>query len=471
MKFRQLLPLLFGVLLMGAPVAGASGTGTPVSLNPPSSAAAAESVSEEKEPPAPPWEDVVVTDDLEKNNKTDYYAVKPLAEKQIGNGRLTAYFSGALPEGVKEALRYTQYPIAKDYLIQLSGGALSVRSEPRFGAQTLRTVGRYQHIATDGIVEGEFSAKANSRDWYRVRWQAGDELKEGYVFTAGVTRRGFQFNKMVQAITQLRSISESGTMAHVDNYKNRSGWAPSLRGQNVDDYGVFRDQSAPVYFQPDTQGDFRYLTDGSLVKVLSEHAEFFEIDPVDFEGVYYIPKKYLHREQALKTLSKVVVVDRNNQNEAVFEYAGGWQLISYLLATTGENAPFKQETSLGNFMVIEKKSKFLYLGDITKEIEGYAPFALRFNGGAYVHGVPVNYQDIKKRVVVTPAALDLLGNIIAPAVTKDVVVGRKDPGIQEYLSTIGTVPRSHKCVRNYTSHAKFLYDWAEIGNTAVIVIE
>jgi len=41
----------------------------------------------------------------------------------------------------------------------------------------------------------------------------------------------------------------------------------------------------------------------------------------------------------------------------------------------------------------------------------------------------------------------------------------------EYSSTIGTTPRSHKCVRNYTSHAKYLWDWSEIGKTAVIVIE
>lgn len=471
MKFRQLLPLLFGVLLMGAPVAGESGPGTPVSLNPPSSAAETQSVSEENQSAAPPWEDVVVTDDLEKNTKTAYYRPKPQSEKQIGNGRLTAYFPGTLPEGVEEKLRYAQYPVAKDYLIQLKSGALSVKSEPRFGAKTLKSVGRYQHIATDGIVAGEFSPKAESRDWYRVYWQEGGSRKEGYVFSSGVLRRGFQFRKMIEAVTLLQGISESGTMAHVDNYKNRSGWAPAMNGQNVDDYGVLREQSAPVYTRPDTQSAFRYLTDGSLVKVLSEGPEFFEIDPVDFEGVYYIPKKYLHRENALKTLRKAVVVDRNNQNEAVFEYDGGWKLISYILATTGENAPFKQETSLGNFMVMEKKSRFLYLGDLTKEIEGYAPFALRFNGGAYIHGVPVNFQEIKQRVTVTPPVLDLLGNIITPAVTKEIVIGQKDPGIQEYLATIGTTPRSHKCVRNYTSHAKFLYEWAEIGNTAVIVIE
>lgn len=193
---------------------------------------------------------------------------------------------------------------------------------------------------------------------------------------------------------------------------------------------------------------------------------------MDFDGVYFIPKKYIPAEPRMQRLEKVVVVDRGHQNEAVFERFGdGWKLISYVLATTGENAPFKQETSLGHFMAIEKKSRFLYLGDISKEIEGYAPFALRFDGGAYIHGVPVNFREIRSKVVVQPEVKDALGNLVAPAVTRDVVVGREDPGMQEFLSSIGTVPRSHKCVRNYTSHAKFLYDWAEIGKTAVIVIE
>lgn len=470
MKFRQFLPLLVVVLLMGVSAVDASAAGTPASVRL-SSSTATDTPSEETETPALPWENVVVTDAAEMNDKTAHYRVKPAGEKKIGNGKLTAYFPDVLPEGVEKDLRYTQYPVAKDYLIQLSGGALAVKAHPRFDAPTVKTIGRYQHVETDGVVQGDFSAKANSSSWYRVRWGSVDSRQEGFVFASGVTRRGFQFHKMVESINQLKRISESGTMAHVDNYKNRSGWAPARQGQAADDYGVLRDQSAPVYLQPDRQSDFRYLTDGSLVKVLSELDEFYEIDPVDFEGVYYVPKKYLHRETALKTLKKVVVVDRNNQNEAVFEYENGWKLISYLMATTGEKAEFKQETSLGNFMVIEKKSKFMYLGDVTKEIEGYAPFALRFNGGAYIHGIPVNYQDIKTKLVVSPAILDLLGNIVSPAITRDVVVGRKDPGIQEFLSTIGTTPRSHKCVRNYTSHAKFLYDWAEIGNTAVIVIE
>jgi hypothetical protein len=97
------------------------------------------------------------------------------------------------------------------------------------------------------------------------------------------------------------------------------------------------------------------------------------------------------------------------------------------------------------FKALEKKDQFLYLKDGSDEIAGYAPYALRFSGGAYIHGVPVDYEIIDGQ--------------------------KKDPGIQEYLHTIGTFPRSHMCVRNYTSHAKFISDWMDTKTGAVIIIE
>lgn len=455
MKFRQVSLLLIGLILLGAPVIGEADTGTPVSVT-----------------PSPVWESVIVTDAEEKNQKTRFYTTKPLGEKRIGNGRLTEFYAGILPDGVREELRYSQYPVAKEYVMRISGGSVPIKAQPRFGSKTVKKAGRFEAIATDGIVHGEYAKTSDSSKWYRVNWGTAEAPREGYIFAPEVTRRGFQFRKMAEALNRLKDTVENASIAHVDNYKNRSGWAPTHTGQTVDDFGVHRDQAAPAYFSADRQSDFRYLPDGSLVSILGERGEFYEISAVDFSGIYYIPKKYLPSEPRLMALNKVVIVDRKNQNEAVFEGEGkGWKLISYVMATTGEKAEFKEETSLGNFMVIEKKSKFMYLGDVSKEIEGYAPYAIRFNGGAYVHGVPVNYKEIKSTVVVKAAVLDPLGNVIAPPVTREVVVGREDPGMKEYLSSIGTTPRSHKCVRNYTSHAKFLYDWTEIGFTAVIVIE
>ncbi len=58
--------------------------------------------------------------------------------------------------------------------------------------------------------------------------------------------------------------------------------------------------------------------------------------------------------------------------------------------------------------------------------------------GAYIHGVPVN-------------------------VPRTAMI--------EYSWSLGTTPRSHMCVRNATSHAKFVFDWAPLYRSLVVVIE
>ena len=108
-------------------------------------------------------------------------------------------------------------------------------------------------------------------------------------------------------------------------------------------------------------------------------------------------------------------------------------------ATTGlRRPPHMRETPLGIFVIQEKKFKMFYYKDGTTEIGGFSPYASRFSNGGYIHGIPVN----------------------APG--KNMI---------EYSRLLGTTPRSHMCVRNATSHAKFIYDWAEPQKTVIFVIE
>ena len=93
-----------------------------------------------------------------------------------------------------------------------------------------------------------------------------------------------------------------------------------------------------------------------------------------------------------------------------------------------------------------KSTRFYYYQDGTTNIDGYAPWALRFSGGGYLHGVPRRIH------------MDANGNW-------------NDPGPAESLSTLGTTPQSHMCVRNFTSFAKFMYDRFVPNGSAVIVFE
>lgn len=79
--------------------------------------------------------------------------------------------------------------------------------------------------------------------------------------------------------------------------------------------------------------------------------------------------------------------------------------------------------TFGDVRTAREKVKMVFLKDGSKETGGYAPYASRFTDGAYIHGVPVN-EPRKTQI--------------------------------EYSWSLGTTPRSHMCVRNATSHAKFI---------------
>ncbi len=198
--------------------------------------------------------------------------------------------------------------------------------------------------------------------------------------------------------------------------------------------------------------DFRYFSDGMLVALLDETEAFYLVSTPSFPGEYWVPRRYISFTNAPPALKQVVVIDDVYQNEAVFQLVDlEWQLISYTFATTGiQKGSYHFGTPKGHFMAIEKRPFFWYVEDGTYNISGFAPYSIRFSGGGFIHGVPVELRQEQTPYNTSPT----------------------DPNNhREYLFTIGTTPRTHKCVRNFTSHAKFLYDWLQIGEAAFIIIE
>ncbi|WP_010248616.1 L,D-transpeptidase family protein [Acetivibrio cellulolyticus] len=397
-------------------------------------------------------EDRELTKEAEEKNVTesdvivDQEGIKSEKDNLVSDEEtILKTFESKVPKEVVMNIKYNKYEVPTDYLLILSS-EINIREKPSTSSKVIGCAHYFEKVNLIAEVQGEFIAKYNTDKWYKIALKVGGKVQNGYILSNLAEPRGFQFNKMFEAVKRAKSEMESNTSAYITNYKNRVGLAPLYNGSTKDKFGILRNQSAPAYYEPNLGANFRYITDGTLVSTLAETDSFYKIRTLNFDGEYYVPKKYLSFRKTIKELTKVVVVDRKNQNEGVFELIDGkWNLISYIYATTGENSKHKLPTDLGYYMAIQKVEKFSYLDDVTKQIAGYAPYAIRFNGGAYIHGVPVDY------------------------VLKD--GKRVDPGIQEYLFTVGTVPRSHKCVRNYTSHSKFLYDWIEIGKSAVIVIE
>ena len=376
----------------------------------------------------------------------------------VGSSQITliARLNDTLPLDWPRQLRYTRYPVAVNY-IYITASSAAGRALPTTKAKTLKTFKRKERIPVSAIVQ---STSGDGKEWFMVEYYANKKAVTAFVAASSATLRGFQLGRSAGIIRNLEAFASQETMAYVHNYKNRAGRPPTLAGKTKDALGNNRDQAAPLYDAPGGTLQ-RYAEDGTLLGILETSGDWSRIRLADGAGEYWTPSRYLSQEKAIKELRQAIVVDRRSQNIALFEKSdAAWSLISLSLATTGGNDKYRMPTPLGLFQAIERRSRFQYLGDISQEIEGYAPYATRFSGGAYIHGVPVNYvtQTIQPET-------DAAGNQGTPT-TK-----RIDPGMREYLSTIGTVPLSHKCVRNYTSHAKFVYDWVQLGQCAVIVIE
>ncbi len=417
-------------------------------------------------------EALYITDAHIRNHKLDEFFWRPNRFKPDLFGLFRILYNNTLPQDLKMDLKYNQYPYGTQFGVALKEG-IFVRALPKLSSSIVVKRSINSKFTILGIVHGEYLAKYKTDDWYAVEYTANGKTATGYVFSGFLTKRAFQYKEMLKTAKAFSEvINNNATTAHISNYKNRNGRPPKINNLEVDAFGYQRDQSAPGYSAADLSSDFRYLSDGRLLIIKSDVGEFYLCSHPYFEGEFYIPKKYVTLHEAKNAISQFIVIDRINQTEVALEKRpDGWAVVSQNLVTTGEKATFKDETERGIFYIIEKRSKFIYLDDVTKEVDGYAPYALRFNGGAYTHGVPVNFKKITEKVLVTPEIKDAAGVVLKPAVYEEKVKERKDPGMIEYLSTIGTIPRSHKCVRHHTSNALFLYEWVNVGQAVMVVLE
>ncbi|MGF7060341.1 L,D-transpeptidase [Brassicibacter mesophilus] len=388
--------------------------------------------------------DIILNQNNSKKDNTKGFNSQKLSDN-INTGILIERYNTKVPDYINVDLRYAEYDIPLDYLLVTTEG-VKIFTEPRKSSSTLGSANFFAKVKLEGKVKGEYIDALKTDEWYLLSWMEEGQIAYGYVMKNAGEPRTFRFDKMAQSIRGLEDKLIDRKYGYISNYKDRNGSPPLKDGKAIDEFGIQAYQSAPAYSSLEDMSDFRYFPDGTIVFIHDEQGEYFKVENLAYQGMYWIPKKFISFDDNIDSLNKVVVVDKLNQNQGAFEKVDDkWTLISYTLATTGSTEQNKFETPTGFFKLLEKRDRFYYINDKTKELGGYAPYGTRFTAGAYIHGVPIDY--VKKN-----------GENV-------------DPGMREYLFTIGTTPRSHKCVRNYTSHAKFIYDWADVNDTAVIAID
>lgn len=273
-------------------------------------------------------------------------------------------------------------------------------------------------------------------------------LEETYPYND--TTRHFQLDKIKEKLAFIENFQRKpATYVVLQNRKNKNREAPLVKNYHRNEYtlisdslGTERYQAAPLYAVGETDAPTIYGRDGALAKLQSSDTlDMVKLEGVSFEGVWETPKRYVKTIGDTVTFHRIAFVDVTNQNILTAERTDDceWAIRSMNPATSGvHKPPYAHETPLGIFVIQEKKAKMFYLKDGTNTIHGYAPYASRFSNGGYIHGVPT--QSVNASII-------------------------------EYSWSLGTTPRSHMCVRNASSHAKFVYDWAKTFNALVIVIE
>lgn len=268
-------------------------------------------------------------------------------------------------------------------------------------------------------------------------------------YPSGDSVRSFKWTTIRKCLAFIEDmLPDTCEMVVLKNYKNRNTEAPLVHqftrdsyGRVTDTFGVERYQSVPFFAPGDTLIPERYGRDGTLAYLRGYVGNFMRVTPVTGDKDWLVPTRYLKKLSDTVSFRHVVFVDRRDQNIATLERRkrGIWMVRSMNPATTGvHRPPYAQETPLGMYLLQEKKVRMVYLKDGGTEKAGYAPYASRFTNGAYIHGVPVN----------------------APYTE-----------MIEYSPSLGTVPRSHMCVRSATSHARFVFDYMPAESTLVVVIE
>ena len=269
-------------------------------------------------------------------------------------------------------------------------------------------------------------------------------------YPAKDTAWSFHWAKIEEWLAFVENMQRDTTRrwAVLQNYKNRQGEAPLTKRWRRNDYGRVADtlgteryQSVPLYLPGDTLTPERYGKDGTPVCLDGEEGGFLRLTTPDAGETWLTPRRYLRPLPDSTRFRHVIIVDRGLQHIATLEHAsrGRWLVRSMNPCTTGRRLPpYAQPTPLGMFLVQERKRRMIYLKDGSPEHGGFAPYACRFTNGAYIHGVPVN----------APGKHEI-----------------------EYSYSLGTTPRSHMCVRVATSHGKFIYEWAPVGQSLVIVME
>ncbi|MDD7391819.1 MAG: L,D-transpeptidase [Fusobacterium gastrosuis] len=337
---------------------------------------------------------------------------------------IIASYDNKIPSDVTINLKYTQHPNVYDYVF-ITARSANLRKTPETNSES-NIIGKYTYDSKLKILK---KIKYQGNFWYYAQDEKGTK---GYIAASVVAKRNFRFQ---MALDKIHSFENFVNASLNDGYRMASTntYAPNPNHENLswerDKYGTSIDQNL---IGTSDNGEKIIIPDRSVIRIIKDMGDTVKVKALSIPEELTIPKsKITSYPNIKKGFRKVIAIDLQNQNFMVFEKVNNeWQVISYVYSKTGIDSQLGFETPKGFFTVPTVKYVMAY-NDENGQKQGSARFAIRFSGGGYIHGTPINEQE---------------------EVNREFFMRQKE-------FTLGTTTGTRKCVRTTEGNAKFLFDW------------
>lgn len=335
-----------------------------------------------------------------------------------------AVYDNKIPENIAVNEKYGEHPEVLDYVFVRARTA-NMRELPSTSG---KIIGKYPYdtklIALEKVLN-------YGNLWFYVEDSKGNR---GYVSANVVRKRTFRFQKAMDKIVELENFMKE-QRALGREIASTNSYIPNPNNQNFkrekDKYGTTLDQSS--IGTSVINGEEIYIPDRSILSVIEKGKTTSRVKVANIPEELIVPNSSISRNPKVQNeFFKVIAIDVSNQNMIVFEKNSEdiWEVISYVYSKTGIESKLGFETPKGFFISPMAKYIMPYNSEIGEK-EGYARFAIRFSGGGYLHGTPINYDE---------------------EINKEFFMKQKE-------RTLGTFTGTRKCIRTTEEHAKFLFDW------------
>ncbi|WP_130890654.1 L,D-transpeptidase family protein [Fusobacterium ulcerans] len=265
--------------------------------------------------------------------------------------------------------------------------------------------------------------------WYKVETDKGEI---GYISSMVVRKRVFRFEKAIDKIKELenfiaKEMEEGREVVSTNSYVPNPNNVDFKREK--DKYGTSLDQNIVGWYGKEKI----FVPDRSVLSIVEPGDKTSKVHVASIKEPLVIENKRISRNPKIdKNFRKVIAIDIENQNVMVFEKNedNKWEVISYVYSKTGIESEVGFETPKGFFIAPMVKYIMPYNSEVGEK-QGYARYAIRFSGGGYLHGTPLNYDEDANR---------------------EFFMKQKE-------KTLGTFTGTRKCVRTTEPHAKYLFEW------------